>query len=65
MLYEVIGNPFASPFIRGAVQDTVTQLVETDVVGATGVDGIVAHNIETGKLRALYPNAFRDFTQKL
>jgi len=24
MLYEVIGNPLASPSIRGAVQDTVT-----------------------------------------
>ena len=48
MLYEVIGNPLASPLIRGAVQDNVTKLAETDVVGATGVEGMVAHNIETG-----------------
>lgn len=65
MLYEVIGNPLASPSIRGAVQDTVTQLAVTDVVGATGVEGLVAHNIETGWLSSLYPNAFKDFTLKL
>lgn len=54
----MIGNPLASPLISGAVQDTVTMLVETDVEGATGVDGLVAHRIETGELRALYPKLF-------
>lgn len=54
----MIGNPLANPLISGAVQDTVTRLVETDVEGATGVDGLVAHKIETGELRVLYPKAF-------
>jgi len=55
-LYEVIFNPF----VAGAVQLIIILFATTEVVGATGVEGTVAHKIVIMLLGLLYPNEFLD-----
>ena len=55
-VYEVIGVPLSD----GADHEITTFPPSSTVDGAVGVDGLVAHSIETSLLYSLKSKMFRD-----